>query len=134
MKLTQDSINNINIFESLTQAKVKDCINDDGKLIFFVEEGNVKIALGKNNSNILRLSKLLKKEIKIVAFSNNVCRFVSNLIYPNKADITLDGKVVKISVGDGYIKGRILGRGKENLIKINSIVKNYFNIEEVKIV
>lgn len=135
MKLTQDTINNINLFESLTRAKVKDCWQEDGKLIFLVEEGYVKIALGKNNSNIYRISKILKKEIKIIAFSNDVSKFVSNLIYPNKADeIKLDDKNVIITVSDSVIKGRIFGRGRENLKKINSIVKNYFQINEVKIV
>src|SRR3989344_1459285 len=111
MKLTLDSINNINVFENLTRAKVKDCISEDGKLIFLVEEGNVKRALGNNNSNINRLSKILKKEIKIIAFSNDVCKFVSNLIYPNRADeIKLDDKIVTITVIDAVVRGRIFGR------------------------
>jgi len=135
MKLTLDSINNINVFENLTRAKVKDCISEDGKLIFLVEEGNVKRALGNNNSNINRLSKILKKEIKIIAFSNDVCKFVSNLIYPNRADeIKLDDKIVTITVIDAVVRGRIFGRGKENLKKINSLVKNYFDVEEVKVI
>ncbi len=135
MKLTLDSINNINLFENVTGAKVKDCILDEGKLIFLIEEGNVKRALGENNSNIHKISKILKKDIKIIAFSNDVCKFVSNLIYPNKPNsIVLDGKIVTIAVEDTVVKGRIFGRSRENLKKINSLVKNYFDIEEIKIV
>lgn len=135
MKLTQDTINNINLFENLTMAKVKDCWQEDGRLIFLVEEGYVKIALGKNNSNVYRISKILKKEIKIIAFSDDVCKFVANLIYPNKADeIKLEENNVLIVAADNVIKGRIFGRSRENLKKINSIVKNYFKINEVKVV
>lgn len=135
MKLTLDSIKNINLFESLTGAKVKDCIQEDGVLVFLVEEGNVKRALGKDNSNIFRLSKIFKKEIRIIAFSNDVCKFVGNLIYPNKADeIKLDGKVVSIIVSDVGIKGRIFGRSRENLKRINSLVKSYFDVDEVRVV
>ncbi len=135
MKLTQDTINNINLFESLTSAKVKDCWQEEGRLIFLVEEGYVKIALGKNNSNIYRIGKILKKDIKIIAFSNDVCKFVANLIYPNKADeIKLEENNVMIAVADNVIKGRIFGRSRENLKKINSTVKNYFKINEVKVV
>ena len=43
MKLTIETINNINVFENLTGAKVKDCITEGSKLIFIVEE----ISLGK---------------------------------------------------------------------------------------
>ncbi len=134
MKLTQESINNINVFESLTGAKVRDCIKEDDKIIFLVEEGNIKIALGRENSNIKRLSKMFHKEIVIIAFSDDVCRFVSNLIYPNKADITLEDKVVIIKTDDVIVKGRIFGRSRENLKKIISIVKNYFDIEDIKVV
>ena len=133
MKLTQDSINNINVFESLTGAKVRDCIKEDDKIIFLVEEGNIKRALGKDNSNIYRLSKMFHKEIIIVAFSDDVCKFVSNLIYPNKAEITLEDKIVFIKTDDVAVKGRIFGRSRENLKKITSIVKNYFDIEDIRI-
>jgi len=135
MKLTLESINNINLFESLTGAKVKDCISEDGILVFLVEEGNVKRALGKDNSNIFRVGKILKKEIRIIAFSNDVCKFVGNLIYPNKADeIKLEDKVVTITVEDVGVKGRIFGRSRENLKRISSIVKNYFDVNEIKVV
>ena len=135
MKLTLDSIKNINLFESLTGAKVKDCIQEDKTLIFLVEEGNVKRALGKDNSNINRVSRMLKKDIKIIAFSNDVCKFVANLIYPNKADeIKLEDKIVNIIASDSFVKGRIFGRSRENLKRINSLVRNYFDIEEVRVV
>src|SRR3989344_4446595 len=134
MKLTLDSINNINLFENLTRAKVKDCFQEDG-VVFLVEEGNVKKALGKDSSNIDRISKILKKDIKIIAFSNDICKFVSNLIYPNKADeIKLEGKTVFIVASDVGVKGRIFGRSRENLKRINSLVRNYFDVEEVKVV
>ena len=135
MKLTLDSIAHINLFENLTGAKVKDCFQDEGKLVFLVEEGNIKRALGHNNSNINKISRILKKEIKIISFSTDVCKFVANLIYPNKADeIKLDGKIVFITVADTVIKGRIFGRGRENLKKIETTVKNYFDVKEIKVV
>ena len=132
MKLTQDSINNINLFENITGAKVKDCIQDEGKLIFLINEGSVKKALGYNNNNIKKISKILKKEIKIIAFSEDINKFISNLIYPNKADeIKIENKKIIIKVRDNVVKGKIYGRGRENLRKITSIVKNYFQIEEI---
>ncbi|HLC58644.1 MAG TPA: NusA-like transcription termination signal-binding factor [Candidatus Nanoarchaeia archaeon] len=130
MKLTLDSINNINLFENLTGARVKDCFDDEGKIVFLVEEGSIKKAIGKEGSNIKRVSNIMKKDIKVVGFSDDVCKFVRNLIYPNKADdIKLEDKTVKIMVEDMNIKGRIFGRSKENLKKINSIVKKYFDVE-----
>src|SRR3989338_1974257 len=136
MKLNLDSINNINLFERLTGARVKDCLaQGDGSLWFLVEEGSIKKALGKDNSNINRVGRIMKKKIRIIGFSKDVCIFVRNLIYPNKVDdIKLEEKIVKIVVQDSVIKGRIFGRSRENLKKINDLVKNYFDVEEVKIV
>ena len=134
MKLTLDSINNINLFENLTGARVKDCITEERKLIFLVEEGNIKQALGKENSNIFRLEKLLKKKIEIIGYSDDVLKFVRNLIYPNRADeIKIDNNNVIIVINDPVMKGRAFGRGRENLKKINDLVKKYFKME-VKIV
>ena len=134
MKLTTDTIETINLFESLTGAKVKDCISENGKIIFLVEEGNVRRALGKDNSNLIRISNMLKKDISIISFSNDICKFVSNLIYPNRADeIILDDDVIIIKVSDSITKGKIYGRSRENLKRINSIVKNYFKIKEIRV-
>ena len=134
MKLTIESINNINLFENLTGARVKDCVTEERKLIFLVEEGNIKQALGKENSNIFRLQKLLKKDIEIIGYSDDVSKFVRNLIYPNRADeIKLENNSVIVVINDPVSKGRAFGRGRENLKKINDLVKKYFKME-VKIV
>jgi N utilization substance protein A len=135
MKLTLDSINNINLFENITGAKVRDCFQEENRLVFLVEEGNIQRALGKNNSNLAKVGRMLKKEIKVIAFSDDVCKFVANLIYPNKADsISLENKIIIIKVEDVIIKGRIFGRSRENLKKITALVKNYFDIQEIKVV
>ena len=46
MKLTQDSIQYINLFERLTGANVKACFIN-AQLIFVVEQGHVSKAIGK---------------------------------------------------------------------------------------
>ncbi len=130
MKLTVDSINNINVFESLTGARVKDCISDNGELVFLVEEGNVKQAIGTGNSNIIRLKRLLKKEIKVIGFSDDVKKFVRNLIYPVRADdMGIEDGTLTLFFNDNISKGKVFGRGRENLKKINDIVKKYFDVE-----
>jgi len=135
MKLTTESIGYINLFESLTGAKLKDCFFDSDVLVFLVEEGNVKRAIGKDNSNIKKISHILKKRFKILAFSDDVCKFAANLIYPIKADeISLEDKTLKIRAGDSFLRGRILGRNRENLKKINKIIKNYFDVAAVVVV
>ena len=81
---------------------------------------------------MFRLKKLLKKDIQIIGYSEDVTKFVRNLIYPNRADdIKVENNKVIITVNDTAVKGRIFGRGRENLNKINDMVKKYFNIDVV---
>ena len=113
MRLNLQSIQQINLFENVTGAKVKDCINDE-ELIFIIEEGNIKRALGKDNANIKKLESLLKKNIKLIAYSRDVIKFVTNLIYPIKPDnIDLKDDVIYITINDAKLKGRVYGRGME---------------------
>lgn len=135
MKLNLETIGQINLFEKLTGARVKDRWQENEFLVFLVEEGNIRKALGSDNSNLRKAESIFKKRIKIIAFSDDVCRFVSNLIYPNKADnIKQDGNDVVIYCKDVKLKGRIFGRDRENLKRINDIVKRYFSsVNEVRI-
>jgi len=123
MKLTLKTINYMNLFENVTGARVKDCIEEDGKLIFLVEEGNVKLAV----RNLKRVSGLLKKEIKIIGFSSDPVKFIKNLLYPIKPDgVMRRGNTVVIKVANNAVKGKIFGRSKENFKRIEGLMKKYF--------
>ena len=135
MKLTLETIQQINLFEKLTSAHVRDSWQEDDCLVFLVEEGNVRRALGDDNSSLRRAESIFKKKIRIISFSDDVTKFISNLIYPNKADDIkqLENNVL-IYAKDPKLKGRIFGRDRENLKKLNEIVKRYFkSINEVKV-
>jgi transcription termination/antitermination protein NusA len=136
MKLNIETIGHINLFEKLTGARVKDSWTENEFLVFLVEEGNIGRALGKDNTNLRKAESVFKKRIRIIGFSDDACKFVSNLIYPNKADdIKEDGNNILIYAQDAKLKGRIFGRDRENLKKVSEIVKRYFSsVSEIKIV
>lgn len=133
MKLTTESISFINLFEKITKARVKDCIINEGKLIFIVNSEDMSKAIGKQGINVKRAKNLMKKDIQIVAFNENINDFVSNLIYPNKAEVKLENKIITLSIEDNSTKGKILGRNRDNLKRILSILQRYFDVEEIKI-
>ena len=130
MKLSLKEIQHINLFEKITRAKVKDCIFDD-EVTFIIEEGNVQRALGENNKNIERISSLLKKKVKIIAFSQTPEKFINNLVYPIRTKIELRDNKIYITEKDVKIRGKIYGREKENLKKIKNLANKYFKIEDV---
>ena len=123
----------MSLFESLTGAKVKDCILND-IVMFVVHENEMGKAIGKHASNIKRVENTLKKRIKLVEFNNDVSQFVQNLIYPLKArEIKEEDGIVTVYGEDTRTKGLLIGRDRRNLNSINDIVKRYFKIEEVKV-
>ena len=121
------------LFESMSGAKVKDCIEND-KLIFIVEENEMGKAIGKNGANIKRIENVLKKKIRLVEFSDDIVQFVRNLIYPAEAlDIKKDDAIVTIYGKDTSARAMLIGRERQNIKSINSIAKRYFGIDEIKV-
>jgi len=123
-------INYINLFNSITKVMPKDCFFEDEKLVFIVKEGDLGKAIGKHGSTINRLSSIIKKEIKLIEYSDDLIQFVKNLIYPIEVQkIYKEGSTIFIEEPNNKIKGRIYGRDRKNLLYINDILKKYFNCE-----
>ena len=122
----------ISIFESLTAAKVKDCIVNE-QILFIVNENDMGKAIGKQGSNVKRIENMMKKKIRLVEFNDNIVQFVQNLIYPIKArEIKEENAVVNIYCDDVKSKGMLIGRDRHNIKFINDVVKSQFEIEEVR--
>ncbi len=121
----------ISLFETLTRAKVKDCISGD-PLIFIVNQGEIFKAIGKKASNIKKIEGLLKKKIRIIEFNDDVEIFVKNVIAPIKAEnITKEGGVIVINDPSNQVKGKIIGRDSKNINQCKEIVSRYFDVEDI---
>ena len=133
IKYNSDVMKFMSLFESMTGAKLKDCIAN-GNVIFIVQESEMGKAIGKHGSNIKRMEGLLKKGVRLVEFNDDVCKFVANLVYPSTADdIREEDGIVSIYVRDAKAKGIIIGRNRHRISMVNSIAKRYFDVEEVKV-
>ncbi len=123
----------ISLFETLTRARVKDCI-DSNILMFVVKQGEIGKAIGKKASNIKKIENILKRKIKIVEFNDDVVVFVKNLIAPLKAEkITKEDNVITISDVNNQTKAKLIGRESKNLKEYKKIVSRYFDIKDIVI-
>ncbi len=130
-----DTLNLMRVFDNVTHASVKDCIVEDERILFVVNEGELMKALGKGAVNIKRLSEILKKKIKIVEFSNDLLKLVKNFINPLKAEnITEQDGVVVIESSDTKVKGLLIGRAAKNLRKLEEYIRRYQPVKEIKVV
>ena len=122
------------LFESITHSKLRDCIAGEG-LIFVVEENEIGKAIGKGGSNVRRLEELLKKKIKIVEFSPEVKQFIKNFVMPLQVkEIVEEEGIVIIAGPDTKTKGLLIGRDAKNLNNLKNVVGRYFKIEDIKVI
>jgi len=124
------------MFETLTRAKVKDCLLVDETIFFIVQPGQIGKAIGKKGANIKRLKSLMKnKEFRIVEFNPGITQFVKNLFYPIQIkSIEQKEDVIEVAAPDLKTRGLLIGRGAKNLRNYEAIVNRYFTIKEIKVV
>ena len=76
LKLGTEEIKCIGLFESMTGAKVVDCILEDDKLIFVVIGRDVGLAIGKKGMNIKKMSEMSGKKIEVIEYSDVPEQFI----------------------------------------------------------
>lgn len=126
-KIDQELLNSINVFLSVSNAKLKDCFNHNDVIYFIVEEGEIGKAIGIKGIFAKTIRERLKKNIKIVEFSQDPKKFIKNLLLPLPIDdIYIENNTIYLVQLDKMIKAKILGRAKKNLQLMNELVKKYY--------
>lgn len=138
IKLSGDEIGCIALFEGLTKATARDCIiDDDGSITFIVNEGDMGRAIGKGGSNIRQASKILKREVTVVEYSEDPVKFIRNLVYPIRpVKLKIEGKnskaVARISVSPRD-RAAAIGRRGKNIQRIKKIAARHHDVDDVVI-
>ncbi|MBR9678579.1 MAG: NusA-like transcription termination signal-binding factor [Nanoarchaeota archaeon] len=131
IKLDNDTIRHITLFEKITGATVKDCFSNDNAITFVVKEGHAGIAIGRGGINIKTLQKTLKKRIEVIEYSEEPTKFVNNVFRPAKMKNVYtseksDGQKI-INIYPTSDKALI----RSKLKKAKELVKKYFGIEDI---
>ena len=124
------------LFESITRTTLKDCFENQDKMLFIVMPGQIRKAIGKERSNIKRVEAKIGQKIKIIEYSANVLDFVIKIIFPLQVnDIVMDEGIITIKGKDKKTNGLIIGSRAQNLRNTESIVQKYYpEVKEIKVV
>jgi len=140
IKFTSREMRYIALFESITGASVKDCIVDEeqGRVIFVVNEGQVGVAIGKGGRNIRVLERMTGKKHEIIEYSDNPAQFIKNALKPaavREVRITErpDGKTIAVVNVNPRDKGVAIGKNGRNAERLRFLAKRYFQIQNVSI-
>lgn len=133
----EDTLKKMALFENITHAKIKDFFDDpvQGRLVFIVLPGELWKALGKASANVKRLEQSFNRKIKIVEYSDDLVTFIKNMAQPLKiSDVTEEDGIVTIRHEDMQTKGLLIGKNAKNLRNMETNIRRYFEVKEIKVV
>ena len=140
IKLSTDQMRLMSLFQNVTGATARDCVEDEkqNRVIFVVNEGKMGLAIGKGGSHIKNLQNIVKRNVEIVEYSDDPTKFLKNILNSklvsevklNKRD---DGTLQAIVTVDPKKKGIVVGREGRNAEKARLLAKRYFEISSVLI-
>ena len=140
IKLTTDQMRLLSLFQNVTRATARDCVEDEkqNRIIFIVNAGKMGLAIGKGGSHIKTLQNLIKKNVELVEFNEDPIKFLKNILNPKlvseiKLNERPDGSQQAIVIVDPNKKGIVVGREGRNAEKARLLAKRYFGITSVLI-
>jgi N utilization substance protein A len=135
LRLTEEEMRYMSLFERMTDAVVRDCIEHDETVVFVVGSGEMGKAIGKGGANIDRVRRSIDKDVEVVEFSDNEAEFVANAFQPaaiEGVEVTEEdgGKVAYVEVEDSD-KGLAIGKGGENIAKAKKLARRHYSFDDV---
>ena len=140
IKLSTDQMRLMSLFQNVTKATARDCVEDEtqDKIIFVVQEGKMGLAIGKGGSNIKSLKNIIKRDVELIEYFDDPIKFLKNILNPKfvneiKLDVRSDGSSQATVIVDHGKKGLVVGREGRNAERARLFAKKYFNISNVSI-
>ncbi len=140
IKLTTDQMRLMSLFQNVTGATARDCIEDEkqNRIIFVVNSGKMGLAIGKGGSHIKTLQNIVKKNVELVEYDDDPAKFLKNMLNPKlisevKINKRNDGSKQAIVMVDPRKKGIVVGREGKNAEKARLLARRYFDITSVLI-
>jgi len=137
IKLDNQTLLNITLFERMTRTQVKDCVETDDKMIFVVKAGQITKAVGIKGENVSKLRKQLSKTIHIVEYSDDPVQFIKSVFHPYEptgVDIEQRGDLTHATVSvNPLLKAKAIGRGGRNLKIARDMIFRHHNIQSVSV-
>ncbi|MBY8984620.1 MAG: NusA-like transcription termination signal-binding factor [Candidatus Lokiarchaeota archaeon] len=146
IKIDRESMDLISLFNNISGAIIKDCLvfkNQEYNtevIIFLVKEEDVGKAIGKAGEHVKDLKSKLNKKIDVIAFSENLNRFIQNILQTTKNSIVVQDIEVKESRGlkktviitvRPQDRGKAIGKEGSMIRKIKELVLRYFDVDNV---
>ncbi|MDP1729086.1 MAG: hypothetical protein Q8L27_02700, partial [archaeon] len=138
-KFDMQFIRYMNLFSRVTRVESKHCFAYNNGLVFIVPKNGVMQAIGRDNSNLKKLSGILGKRIRVVAQpagEKELQRFIATIVSPvtfEKAEIIKNqesgDREIVISTGNRESKAMLIGRARAREAELKDILEQYFGVK-----
>jgi N utilization substance protein A len=138
IRLGSEEIRNITLFETLTGARVKDCVQEGNTIGFLIENGDMGLAIGKNGSRIAQVRNVMGKSILVMEFFKDATEFIKNLFHPVKVrnihayGANNNGKIAVIEISKRD-RSKTIGSGGVRIKIARKFAKRHFGIKDIKV-
>lgn len=139
IRLTNEEMRYIALFESITGATSEDCVTDkkNGRILFIAKKGEMGLAIGKNGENINALKRMTRLQIEVVESAESPGELIKNSLFPIRIkDIRItenpERKIAVVEV-EPKDKARVIGRNGRTIEKTRVLAKRHFQIDHVVI-
>lgn len=146
IKIDKEAMELISLFNSISGAIIRDCLifkspeNNSDVIIFLVKKEDVGKAIGKAGEHVKDLKTRLQKNIDVIEFSEDLNKFIQNILNTNKNSIKVQNieikesknhkKTVIISVRP-QDRGKAIGKEGSMIRKVKELVLRYFEVDNV---
>ncbi len=135
IRFNAQTLRYISIFEAVTGAEVKDCIEEDNLVVFVLYPRNIKRVLENKGEKIQAVRNLIRKNVMVVEYSQDVAKFTKNVFRRFKVKnvrVTNEDEGFKIVVYvDPAEKARAIGKDGRNLRLAREIIGRHFNLKNL---
>ena len=126
------------LFESETEATVRDCVIDDdhGRVLLLIKPGEMAQAIGPAGEHVSRVEDRVGKPIKLVEDAETAEVFVANALAPAAVyNVTIsenDDRVAYVEVDDAD-RGAAIGDGGKNIDAARLLASRHFGVDDVEL-
>ena len=140
IKLTTDQMRLMSLFQNITKATARDCVEDEkqNRIIFVVNEWKIGLAIGNCCYHFKQLQNKIDRYVELVEYSDDPIKFLKNILNEKyileiKMSERLDGSHQAIVIVNNSKKGVVVGREGRNAEKARLLARRYFDITSVLI-
>jgi len=124
-------------------VKPKDVVedNEENRLIFVVERGDLGRAVGRGGRKLKTMKKLLRgdldKNIEVVEFDDTPEGFIQNLLSPARVPVIRITKQNNETIAIAYVveqdKSVAIGKNGRRIKRARLLAKRWYDIDNIKI-